>query len=282
MSKITILKSGMYTSVQDRGRFGYAKFGVPESGAIDRQSYELANGLLNNKLGNAVLECTLLGPVIRFEDSRHFVITGASTEAYLDETKIIQGKVIFAKAQSILKIQSISNGCRVYIAIDGGIDTSKILGSRSWYYPVTEHSKVSNNQRLHLGEVSYKGSIGSHIKLPVINAKDIKINAFRGPEFDMLSIKQQQYLSATIFSVSPLWSRMAIQFKEKLQNSLSDIVTGPVIPGTVQLTPSGTLIVLMRDCQVTGGYPRILQIAESGLQQLSQAMQETKVSITVT
>ena len=63
---------------------------------------------------------------------------------------------------------------------------------------------------------------------------------------------------------------MAIQLKEVLTNKLSPIITGPVLPGTVQLTPSGKLIVLMRDCQTTGGYPRVLQLSEVGINSIAQ------------
>ncbi len=74
---------------------------------------------------------------------------------------------------------------------------------------------------------------------------------------------------------------MAIQLQEVLQNKLQSIVTGPVIPGTVQLTPSGKLIVLMKDCQTTGGYPRILQLSEVAINKIAQKVLGDKVKLTL-
>src|SRR5690606_38995416 len=97
-----------------------------------------------------------------------------------------------------------------------------------------------------------------------------KIPVYPGPEFHRLSSSLQKQLCSNVYSVDPTSNRMAIQFRENIENNLQPIITGPVIPGTVQLTPSGKLIVLMRDCQTTGGYPRVLQVSESGLNILAQ------------
>ena len=71
---------------------------------------------------------------------------------------------------------------------------------------------------------------------------------------------------------------MAIQLQEQLQNDLKPIITGPVVPGTVQLTPSGKLIVLMRDCQTTGGYPRILQLSDKGIRTIAQKLTNENIN----
>jgi antagonist of KipI len=71
---------------------------------------------------------------------------------------------------------------------------------------------------------------------------------------------------------------MAVQLKDLMVNELVSIITSPVIPGTVQLTPNGTLIILMRDCQTTGGYPRILQLEEKSINSVSQLKKNSKLN----
>ena len=120
---------------------------------------------------------------------------------------------------------------------------------------------------------------GDNLQLPDSRARvnfqdlgvfDSQIEVFKGPEFELLEKSLQKALFAKSFSIAPTSNRMAISFNERLPNTLKGIVTAPVIPGTVQLTPNGNLIALMRDCQVTGGYPRVLQLSEKGISALAQ------------
>ena len=98
------------------------------------------------------------------------------------------------------------------------------------------------------------------------------IETYEGPEFGKLPESVQKHIFQQKFKVSGDSNRMAVQFEESINNDLKGIHTSPVMPGSVQLTPSGNLIVLMRDCQTTGGYPRVLQLSEYGIQVLSQKM----------
>ena len=90
------------------------------------------------------------------------------------------------------------------------------------------------------------------------------------PEFDRLSEKQKQQIENGEFKVSKNNNRMAYQLEPMVENDLEPILSAPVLPGTVQLTPNGNLIVLTRDCQTTGGYPRVLQLMESAINMLAQ------------
>ncbi len=135
---IIIQRKGFYTTIQDKGRFGYAAIGVPESGAMDRKAMLLANTLVNNTENEAVLEYTLLGPTIQFQCDRHFVITGGSTVATLDKKTIRNNIVYLARKGQILELTKIIEGCRGYVAIAGGIQSSTVLGSKSLYAPITD------------------------------------------------------------------------------------------------------------------------------------------------
>lgn len=273
MSSLQIIQPGFYTTVQDAGRRGFAHLGVPESGAMDQDAYRQANSMLNNQPRAAVLECTLMGPTICFEMDTAFVITGGLTKAFLDGEPVVQGVVAFAKAQQTLKVGAVQSGTRCYLAFAGGIESKLVLGSRSMYSPLTPF-RVTKGEELPIGNSNYGNQKGARLKVLTSSIKPtidttIEITAYKGPEYSKLN-KEQEKECLKVFTVSKHWNRMALQLEEPLKNNFDAMITAPVLPGTVQLTPSGTLIVLLRDCQTTGGYPRILQVSEAGINGLSQ------------
>ncbi len=107
------------------------------------------------------------------------------------------------------------------------------------------------------------------------------IKTFQGPEYELLSVSEKNMLEKSHFSIGSDSNRMGIQLEGQVANDLKPIITSPVLPGTVQLTPSGTLIVLMRDCQTTGGYPRVLQLSEDGINALAQKLPGEKVKFQI-
>jgi allophanate hydrolase subunit 2 len=135
--------------------------------------------------------------------------------------------------------------------------TKQFVINKNDLLPITGTSKIliKKNASLKIGQKYF-------------NSEQLEV--FEGPEFRKLSKSQQELLLSKTFMVSKDNNRMAYQFEETLENDLDSIVTSAVLPGTVQLTPSGKLIVLMRDCQTTGGYPRVLQLKESAIDVLSQ------------
>lgn len=280
---ITIQRTGFYTTIQDKGRFGYANLGVPESGAMDRKAMLLANALVNNLEDEAVLEYTLVGPTIEFHCERHFVITGGITEAKLQHSPIENHTVYLARKGDILELKKVIKGCRGYLAIAGGIQTPEVLGSKSMFVPVTSTGNLHTITEIPVGMSMYGTSKGARIKASTPKDKtsyvfENVLNVYKGPEYDFLSSDLHKYIKKTSFTISKLWNRMAIQFEETIPHNTPSIHTGPVIPGTIQLTPSGRFMLLMKDCQVTGGYPRILQLSENGLMIMAQKKQGDKIS----
>ena len=146
------------------------------------------------------------------------------------------------------------------------------------YEGITPRSRIKKGGFLPIAPFS--GTVGNHfssIRFEEENYSSGRIPVFPGPEFHLLSEANKHHLVQKTFTVSKDSSRMAYLLREKLENKLGSILTGPVLPGTVQLTAGGNLIVLMRDCQTTGGYPRILQVSESGLDVLAQKKPREKM-----
>ena len=106
------------------------------------------------------------------------------------------------------------------------------------------------------------------------------MEVFKGPEFDLLSIKVKKMLFKNEFTIRTN-SRMGYNLEEKVQIGIKSIISSPVLPGSIQLTPSGKMIILHRDCQTTGGYPRILQLNKSSLNHLSQIKSNEKIKFSL-
>jgi len=268
---VEVLKTGLYDSIQDLGRFGYQHLGVPTSGAMDQYAASLANSILANQDYAAVLEFTVLGPTLKFHIETAICITGMQSNAKLNREAIENNSVTHIKQQDVVSFGQRVLGCRGYIAVLGGFQSPNIMGSRSMCQHITPQQRLTKNDQLDiLSQPLVDHHSNAHVKTPISHFETDKLNVFEGLEFGRLSKSQQEVVVQQEFTVSKDGNRMAYPLEGVLKNSLQSIITGPVLPGTVQLTPSGQLIVLMRDCQTTGGYPRILQLTEMAINQLSQ------------
>ena len=266
---IEILNQGWHTTIQDLGRLGSQSFGVPISGAMDLNAFQWANKLLNNNSSAACLEITIKGPELKFHESSFIALTGAIIPAYLNSKPVKMFKPIEVKKGDVLKFSSVTSGCRTYMAILGGLQTEKVLGSRSQYKGVTQKDRIVKESLLTYNRIPFTPK-GAGVKTKITNYKDVNLKVYRGPEYHLLNSHSQNEFKTKLFTISPSNNRMGYRLNEKIMQQLPEIWTAPTLPGTVQLTPDGTLIILMRDAQVTGGYPRILQLSDNALNLLAQ------------
>jgi len=263
--------AGILTTIQDLGRKGYANIGVPVSGAMDLYSAKIANLMLQNSENDAVIEITFGNCTLVFENETYICISGADFSATINNQLVVLNSVLKINKNDVLKFGKRNYGVRTYIAVLGGFQTEKVLNSRSFYNNITKKINVGKNDLLNYKtEIKKITSTFSAIKLNVNHFNTKTINCYKGPEFDLLSEFQKNQITNTTFSISVVNNRMAYQLNQVIENSLESMLTSAVLPGTVQLTPSGKLIILMRDCQVTGGYPRILKLTNNAINVLSQ------------
>ncbi|SEC22460.1 biotin-dependent carboxylase uncharacterized domain-containing protein [Tenacibaculum sp. MAR_2009_124] len=269
---IKVLSPGFYAAMQDLGRIGYRTMGVPISGVMDSYSAKLANMLLENSLNEAVLEVFFGGVRLKFLEDSYLCISGADFSVELNDESIKLNAPFLATKGSELKFGKRKYGARSYVAVKGGLDVEKVLGSRSWYQGITSRMKLEKEMKIPLNtKAKYSwGKERGVLKTPKDHFLSEEIECSRGPEFDLLSSDLEEVLVAQQFTISGDNSRMGYRLKEGIPNNLESMLTSAVLPGTVQLTPSGKLVVLMRDCQVTGGYPRVLQLTEEGINRLAQ------------
>lgn len=268
---LKVLKSGFYSTIQDNGRFGYREYGVPVSGAMDLYSGLFANTLLGNSSDNAVIEMTMLGGVFQFLKPTIIAVSGALMNPELNKKPIKQNAIIHVNANDILSFGRATKGFRTYLAIKNGFKSDIVLQSKSQYNSITVNSIVNKGDTIDYdGVVEKFSTTNASVKYDDSILTSTEIEAFAGPEFNQLSTSQKEVLLNSELKVSKYNNRMAYQLEPLIGNNIQPILTSPVLPGTVQLTPNGNLIVLMRDCQTTGGYPRVLQLTEKSINVLSQ------------
>ncbi|ADY30826.1 biotin-dependent carboxyltransferase family protein [Cellulophaga lytica] len=268
---VKVLQTGFFTSVQDLGRFGYQQYGVPYAGVMDERAALIANLLLGNTKNNAVLEFTMTGPKLQFLCTTKICISGGDFQPKLNSIPINNNSVIVVKEDDILSFGAKKSGFRGYIAVLGGFLTDVVMKSRSMFKNVTQHQTIQKNLLLPIkNAVTIEKQSNASLAVNNVYLEEKIITAHKGPEFHKLTIQQQKKLLNAGFTVSKNNSRMAYQLTELLPNTLEPIITSVVLPGTVQLTPSGQLIILMKDCQTTGGYPRVLQLSNTAINILAQ------------
>ena len=277
---IAILHPGIYCSVQDQGRFGHTKIGVPQAGCADTYAAKMANALLKNHEKDALIEITFGQGEFKFTSDTYICLTGGDFSPKLNGKLIKMQSVYFIKKDSVLSFGKRVYGARVYLSVQGGIQTETVYGSRSFFDGITQQ-KLGKGAMLPILPIQkYADNNFSRVRVSEKHFTTIYLPCLKGPEFFKLNQEQQRKLF-TPFSISDDNNRVGYRLKESLENNLSSILTSAVLPGTVQLTPSGKCIILMQDCQVTGGYPRILQLSEIAIARVSQKISGDEIQFIV-
>ena len=263
---IKIMQPGLFSTIQDNGRDGYRNIGIPCSGFMDKESANAANTIVGNHKNESLIEFTLKGPVLLFNNSYSISITGGDFTPLINGHKVEMYFPLKVKLGDTLELSHTKNGARGYLAIRGGIKSENIFGSKSFSKSITNTSVLEKGDEIFISSNILTKPIKKHnFKYTQNNL----LNVFKGPEFNLLSKDTiaQIFQSDFILGVN---NRMAYNIKDKIKSGLSSIISSPVLPGTIQLTPSGNIIILHRECQTSGGYSRILQLDKNSLNCLSQ------------
>ena len=270
---IKVIQPGLFTTIQDGGRHGFRNIGIPTSGFMDQESAWAANELVKNNKDESLLEVTITGPTLIFNCDCVISITGGDFNPLINNLPVKMYQSINVSSGDILKLNNTINGARSYIAISGGLNVKSLFGSKSFF------SNISDSYHLKKGD---EIKVSKKSETQILKWDKLKFNlnrfmkVFRGPEYDLLSTNSKQKLFKNEFTINSN-NRMAYNLEEKLQVDIKTIISSPVLPGSVQLTPSGKIIILHRDCQTTGGYPRILQLDTNSLNNLSQLKSNDKI-----
>lgn len=265
---ITVIQPGLFTTIQDLGRPGHRAAGVPLSGAADRVSLRLANLLVGNSEDAAAIECTLLGPALRFEREALVALVGATFPGFPADvvTRVAAGtEVTFGHATA---------GCRGYLAVAGGIGVPAVLGSRSTLvvagFGGFAGRPLRAGDRLAVGTtLRVAGGLQPRQRLDLPQGKLNTLRIIPGEQADAFGGGAW----GRTFRTSSRSDRMGLRLEgEPLSGAgaFAGMASVAVFPGTVQVPPDGQPIVLLADAQTIGGYPVLGQVIAADLPRAAQ------------
>ena len=286
---IEILKPGPLASVQDAGRHGQRQLGICPGGALDTLALAVANRLVGNDDGAAGLELTLGGCAIHFHAATRIALTGDAFGASLDGRPLTCGWSVPVEAGQVLRLTGQASGMRpglrTWLALAGGIDVPVLLGSRSTDLKAGfgghQGRALRKGDRLALGPSRLTEAQRKRrpfgVRLPDdVPASDgaTVLRVMAGPESAQFSAATRRQFHGAAWRITPQSNRMGSRLagpEIKRLRGAGDMLSAGVIPGTVQVPPSGQPIILMGDAQTTGGYPRIAVVIRADLWKLAQA-----------
>ncbi len=262
MSVIAVVRPGFFTTVQDLGRWGYQSIGVPVSGPMDERSHRQANAMAGNPPDAALLEATLVGPVLDLPAGCVVAAAGASCTLIADGRNHQTPAIVQTTTPARLEMSPFQRGGRVYLAFRGGIATKPVLGSRatdvrSGLGGVAGRALAAGDAlplgSVHDGRVSDAGRRYAN-ELP--NPGElVKLRVVAGPH----AVGAIDALCAALFTVGARSDRVGYRLETSGRpvTASGDLLSVPTTMGSVQVTPSGEVILLMADRQPTGGYAQV-------------------------
>lgn len=274
-AKILVLKSGWLTTVQDLGRYGRQHCGVSVSGVMDSFSTIVANRLVGNPDQAAVLECTLKGPELQFEQDTVVAITGADLSPTIDGHNAPTWECILIPRGSRLHFGLPRAGARAYLAVAGGFEVPLVMDSRSTHW--ASETGGHHGRPLKSGDILYGGQAGPSVtqrigtglpgSLHLHYERSVSLHIIPGPQHDCFTKHSITDLTETSYTVSPQSDRMGYRLTgPKIARKDSDpFISDGTAMGALQVPSDGQPILLMADRQTTGGYPKIAVVSSADL-----------------
>jgi len=278
MKVFQVLKPGFFTTIQDRGRYGYLKYGVPISGAMDTFSLIAGNLLVGNDPNDACLEITLIGPELEALTKTQIAVTGGTVSVKINDKQAPMWQTIEIQKGDIVTFGKTENGCRAYLSIRGGINSPLVLGSRSTY--IRGGFGGINGRQLKAEDIiegfespllKFRYALPNEL-IPKYNGQ-FDAQVIMGPQADMFSKNGISTFLSNPYKVTSEADRMGYRLEgAKIEyTAKTEIVSDALLPGAIQVPKNGKPILIMRDAQTTGGYPKIAVVITPDLSLLGQA-----------
>ena len=284
---LRVIEPGLLTTVQDLGRYGYQRFGVPVSGAMDDFALRAANLMVGNEEGAAALELTVLGPTIDFDSDTSIAITGGDLSPALNDEPVPLWETVNVPAGSRLSFGGARDGLRSWLAVAGGIDVPIVMGSRSTYV----RGKIGGLQGRALAAGDTLSTLGPSDGANVVRrlpedflapsyGNSHQLRVVLGPQDEAFTKDAVSTLLGSTYSVSMDQDRMGCRLEGPALEHRSgpDIVSDGSPLGAVQVPGDGTPIVLLADRGTTGGYTKIATVIDADVGLLAQAMPGDEVT----
>ncbi len=272
---LTVIRPGMLSTVQDRGRWGHQGLGVPVAGPMDDYSHRLANLLTGNTEDAAALEVTLMGPELQAEGDVVCAVAGASFELTVDTRPVEMYRVFAVPHGARLRFGHRRAGARATLAVRGGFDLPPVFGSRatsvvSRMGPIDGRALAAGD-RLPIGASvsSDVGPTGEPLPMPGGGAR---VRVIAGPHDRLFTREAMDVLTTSRYVVTAQSNRMGYRLDgPSLRHAGgADILSDATVMGSLQVPASGLPILLMADRQTTGGYAKIATVISADLPLVGQ------------
>ena len=278
---LEIIEPGMFTTVQDRGRYGYQRFGVPVSGAMDEFALRAANLLVGNDQGAAGLEITVVGPCIRFTANTWIAVTGADLSPRLDGLPLPRWQTVEVRDGSMLSFYKRRDGMRAYLAVAGGIGVPMVMGSRSTYLKsaiggfqgrAIRKGDVIPTLPSRLGDRFVKRRLPHGSEAPTYGGYH-EIRFIVGPQHKAFRAEAIMTLLDSMYVISLNSDRMGYKLDgpKIMHRTVPDIVSDGNPLGAIQVPGDGVPIILLADRGTTGGYTKIATVISADIGTVAQA-----------
>jgi antagonist of KipI len=265
----------MLTTVQDLGRWGHQHLGVPVAGPMDWWSHEAANRLAGNDRHAAVLEITLIGPELEFSRDAIAAVTGATFELTVSGRSVVMHEAFAVRAGERLTFGVRASGARAYLEVDGGFDVPEVLGSRATHVKAGLGGHAGRPLRrgdvVPLGPGRWGAGAVRAVPPPyteppphVAVSQPSILRAVPGPE------PVDPVFWQSTFVIGNDSDRMGYRLAGPALDVTGSHLSAGVAMGTVQVTPSGTIVLLMADRATSGGYARAATVITADLPRAGQ------------
>jgi KipI family sensor histidine kinase inhibitor len=257
--RVTVIRPGLFTTIQDSGHWGDQAFGVPVGGAMDASSHAMANVAVGNNRQAPTLEATIVGPELRLEQETTIAVAGADLSATLDGRTVPLQTPVLGHPGGVLRFGPRVAGARAYVAFDGGLAECR--------RPATP---VAAGEVLGLGPAgsSAGGAMASRRPLP---SGGVRVRVMPGPQDGEVPQACLEGLLSTRFVVSSQSNRMGYRLSgDILPSGPGEMISDATFAGAIQVPPSGQPIILLADRQTTGGYPQVATIITADLPLVAQ------------
>ncbi|MBP2072575.1 biotin-dependent carboxylase-like uncharacterized protein [Thermoanaerobacterium butyriciformans] len=284
MKYFKVLNPGLFTTVQDMGRFGYESQGVPTSGAMDEFALRIANILVENDENAPCLEITLMGPTFEALNDAMISVTGAEIQPLVNGFPRPCWSSFPVQKGDIVSFGPIKSGCRAYLAVAGGFKGDLIMNSVSTYI----RGKLGgiNGRQIEKDDVLEGG-----VSKPGLQAKKVRdeyipsysneeeIRVILGPQDDYFSEEAVKIFLTSTYVITKDSDRMGYRLEgpEIKAKEGHDIITDGILPGAIQIPGNGKPIIILKDAQTTGGYKKIATVISFDLSKLAQLKPGDKI-----
>lgn len=276
-SVVEVIEAGPLSTIQDRGRFGYQRFGISASGAMDTVAFRLANALVGNDGDAAAIEMTLAGVTLSVRSGRcRMAYVGAPAAISVDGIALEPCTSFIAEEGSTIAIGAMRGGLRGYLAVEGGILSEPALGSRATH----TRSNIGglDGGALRAGQCIPVGSPADPAVCRELDPNRLPshlgpVRVLLGPQDDLFTAEGLSTFLGSEYRLSTKVDRMGCQLEgDKIEHSGDfNIVSDGIVNGSIQVPGTGQPIVLLADRQTTGGYAKIATIIGPDLRKVAQA-----------